>query len=302
MPFLGVDPWRRPLFAGTACPPDLAIPVDEIAAWDAHPDRRWVHNKLDICRTQGIECGPHGTVPPRFPVFSKPIYNLRGMGTGGRIVRSPAEYRAAIQPGHFWMRLLRGAHVSTDVALERGRPRWWRHTTGTPAPGGTFDRWTVHAARRPALERALARWLRRHLAGFTGIVNFETIGGAIVECHLRMSDQWIDLNGAGWLAAVVALYRTGRWRWRDARRRTGHSVVLFGAHGRRWRIAERHVRAARAMAGVVSVQITFDPARAPAEHAMPPGGFRLAIVNATSLEAGRAARAYLKRHFRSRPA
>ncbi len=44
------------------------------------------------------------------------------------------------------------------------------------------------------------------------------------------------------------------------------------------------------MPGVSSVQITFHEDKAPEHHAMPPGGFRLAIVNATSLEAGRAGR------------
>jgi hypothetical protein len=46
----------------------------------------------------------------------------------------------------------------------------------------------------------------------------------------------------------------------------------------------------RAMPGVSSVQITFHEDKAPEHHAMPPGGFRLAIVNALSLEAGRAGR------------
>ena len=43
------------------------------------------------------------------------------------------------------------------------------------------------------------------------------------------------------------------------------------------------------MPGVSSVQITFHEDRAPEHHAMPPGGFRLAIVNAHSLAAGHAA-------------
>src|SRR5256885_12742757 len=30
----------------------------------------------------------------------------------------------------FRSQLLTGQHVSTDVALEAGVPRWWRHTTG----------------------------------------------------------------------------------------------------------------------------------------------------------------------------
>ena len=49
--------------------------------------------------------------------------------------------------------------------------------------------------------------------------------------------------------------------------------------------------------GISSIQITFED-EVPAEHhAMPPGGFRLAIVNAWDLEAGRVVRARLRDLF-----
>jgi hypothetical protein len=51
------------------------------------------------------------------------------------------------------------------------------------------------------------------------------------------------------------------------------------------------------MPGIASVQITFHEQRDPALHAMPPGGFRLAIVNCWELDAGIAARERLKAHF-----
>jgi hypothetical protein len=51
------------------------------------------------------------------------------------------------------------------------------------------------------------------------------------------------------------------------------------------------------MPHVTSVQITFHADRPAASHAMPPGGFRLAIVNSTDLEAGRAARARLAAYW-----
>ena len=51
------------------------------------------------------------------------------------------------------------------------------------------------------------------------------------------------------------------------------------------------------MPGVSSVQITFHEDKAPEHHAMPPGGFRLAIVNATSLEAGQAGGELLREAF-----
>jgi hypothetical protein len=74
--------------------------------------------------------------------------------------------------------------------------------------------------------------------------------------------------------------------------------VLFAPHGPRYRHPPHSlVDEARAMPQVSSVQITFHEDRAPERHAMPPGGFRLAIVNCWDLEAGRAARERLRAHF-----
>jgi hypothetical protein len=53
------------------------------------------------------------------------------------------------------------------------------------------------------------------------------------------------------------------------------------------------------MPHVSSVQITFHEDRDPALHSMPPGGFRLAIVNAWDLAAGLEAREKLRTHFNS---
>jgi hypothetical protein len=296
VPFLGVDSWRWQYFEHEPCPAHVTVPIDDATAWVLYPKQRWIYNKLLICETQGLPHGPHGTEPEHYPVFSKPIYNMRGMGTGGQIIRSAAAYEAAVTPGHLWMPYLIGRHVSTDVVLQAGRPRWWRHTTGKPGPRGTFDYWTVHAEPDAELEGYIGRWCRRHLKGFDGVVNVETIGGRIVECHLRMAEQWLDINGPGWLTAVVRLYTDGVWRFRD-RRREGYSVVLFGAHGGHWQIDRAAIAAFLRRPCISSIQITFDADVPPDQHAMPPGGFRLAIVNCWDLDAGRKVRAALKRLF-----
>jgi hypothetical protein len=83
---------------------------------------------------------------------------------------------------------------------------WWRHTVGSALPDGLFDYWTVLGEARADLEGVLGDWARTHLRGYTGLVNFETIGGGIIECHLRFADQWPDLYGAGWVRSVVGLY------------------------------------------------------------------------------------------------
>lgn len=299
MPIVEPDPWRKQYFEGYSCPKNVIIPTDDPDCWALYPRHRRVYDKLMVAASQNLVAGPHGVMPPAFPVFSKPTVNLKGMGAGSRIIRTRGEYLHSLTPGHMWMPLLDGAHVSTDAALIDGRARWWRHAVGSPRPGGTFDHWKVEAKSRPRLEARLGAWAKRELRGYTGIANFETIGGVIIELHLRLTDQWPDLYGPGWVDSVIALYAEGRWRFKERGRRDGFSVVLFGPHGKKYAHPPAgEVAKVRALPGVSSVQITFDPRKPPRAHSMPPGGFRLAVVNAWSLAAGRAARARLKRLFK----
>jgi hypothetical protein len=74
--------------------------------------------------------------------------------------------------------------------------------------------------------------------------------------------------------------------------------VLFGAHGVQYRHPPpEFVDRLRATDGVSSIQITFHEDWPPSRHSMPPGGFRLAIVNAFDLEVGRRVREELALSF-----
>lgn len=298
MPICEVDPWRFQYFDHVPCPPGVHIPTEDADAWVWNPRQRWVYDKVAVALSQGLAAGPHGTEPPGFPVFSKPIVNLKGMGAGSRVLQSSAHYARHYAPGHMWMVLLDGLHVSSDIAVVDGEPLWWRHATGKPGEEGTFDYWIIHADADPDLEARCGAWVRQHLSGYTGMLNLETIGGRIIEAHLRFADQWPDLYGADWVEAIIRLYEHGRWDFADANRRNGFSVVLFGPHGPHYRHPPKDlVASVMAMPSVSSVQITFHEDRAPDQHAMPPGGFRLAIVNCWDLEVGAQARARLAAHF-----
>jgi hypothetical protein len=298
MPICEADAWRLQYFEHVVCPADVNIPTEDSDAWLWYPRHRWVYDKIAVAVSQGIEAGPHGVPPPAYPVFSKPITNLKGMGIASRVIASQREYEEALAPGHMWMRLLEGRHVSTDVAVVSGEPRWWRHVTGRPDREGTFDYWTVHAGAEHAIEEYCGAWIRERLAGYTGILNTETIDGRMIEVHLRMSDQWPDLYGAGWVDAVVRLYGEHRWEFADDDRRDGYSVVLFGPHGKRYRRPPPALMAeVLRLPGTSSVQVTFDEEKEPERHAMPPGGFRLAVINSWDLQAGLAGRELLRAHF-----
>ena len=80
------DPWRTQFFEDVACPDDVIIPTDDRDAWPLYPGHRWIYDKLAVALSQGLDAAPHGVMPPHFPVFSKPIMNLRGMGVGSRAI------------------------------------------------------------------------------------------------------------------------------------------------------------------------------------------------------------------------
>jgi hypothetical protein len=136
------------------------------------------------------------------------------------------------------------------------------------------------------------------MRGYFGMMNFETIGGRIIEAHLRFADQWCDLYGAGWIEAMIGLYRTGCWSYEETRRQDAYSLPLFAAHGRPYRHPAPEVQAeVRAMPDVSSLQIPFYEDKAPEDHPMPGGGFRVAIINCTDLAAGKRARRRLAAAF-----
>jgi hypothetical protein len=298
MPILERDPWRLQYFEHVPCPDEVVIPTDDPDCWLLYPRHRWVYDKLKVAESQGLPCGPHGVSPLAYPVFSKPMVNLKGMGIGSRVIADAGDMEHASTPGHMWMVLLEGPHVSSDCAVLDGRLVWVRHATGVPWIAGTFKYWTIHAAAMPPLEAYLREWIEAHMAGYSGMMNFETIGGRIIEAHLRFADQWCDLYGAGWVEALVQLYSAQRWQFDDSRRRDGFSVPLFARHGNGFRHPPMDVQAdVRAMPHIGSLQVTFHETKASSDHPMPPGGFRLAVVNATDLGAAHSARRLLAQAF-----
>ena len=92
MPVCERDPWRLQFFEGIACPDGVNIPTDDPDAWEWYPGHRWVYDKLKVAESQGLSCGPHGVPPKSYPMFSKPIINLKGMGVGSRPLFGPGDY------------------------------------------------------------------------------------------------------------------------------------------------------------------------------------------------------------------
>lgn len=299
--FAGIYSWQTQYFEKQNVAKGVVIPMKDPLAWLLYPRHRWVYNKMLVCETHG----PHGVLPETYPVFSKPIVSMFGMGSGSRMVANEDKYMEIIEPGYFWMPLFKGRHVSTDVALANGTPCWWQHATGVPGrEPGTFDYWIIHApdaALLPALEAYLSTWISKNMQGYTDFMNIESIGGRIIECHLRMTAQWPDLNGEGWLDAVANLYAHGVWSFDNNPKKDGYSDALFSEPGRIYKVDHQAVKRLLPAENVSSIGITFDESLVPEHHSMPLGGFRLAVINCWDFDAGFRMRDTLKPMFTSKP-
>src|SRR3989338_6451730 len=98
MPIIERDPWLYQYFEKNECPKNILIPTHDGEAWTLNPQHRWIYDKLAIAQSQGLDAAPLGVIPHQFPVFSKPIMNLEGMGKGSRLLQRAEDYEFC--PGH----------------------------------------------------------------------------------------------------------------------------------------------------------------------------------------------------------
>jgi hypothetical protein len=297
MPICERDAWRFQFFDNVDCPADINIPTDDRDCFEWFTALRWVYDKSRIAASQGLACGMANQQPPSFPVFAKPNVNLLGMGLESKIIHTQMEFEN-LPRGHMWMPLLTGEHRSTDLAVVKGKVCWLRHALGFPWHEGMFTHWMIETKHHAVLDQFLSKWVEQNLSQYTGMLNIETIAGVIIEAHLRFADQWCDLYGEHWNKALVRLYAKGEWIFETAQQRLGFSVPLFARHGR----VPPHPPAAlqtqiRNLQNIASLQITYHTTKPDEAHPMPPGGFRLGIINCWDLEAGIAARQKLAAGF-----
>ena len=299
MPIVERDPWRMQYFEHVACPDDVVVPTEDGDAYLLFPKFRWIYNKLLIAESQGLACGLHGMAPETFPVFSKPVYNMRGMGAGSRIFRTRRDYQLNQRPGHMWMELLKGEHVSTDAAVVRmaspaggatspaDRSTRACSTTGPCSPSRGPRSRTIAARGCGPTSAAIPAWSTSRPS---------TPGSSRSTCASPTSGRTCTAPAGPrpWSASTP----NGVWDYPDDDRRDGYSVVLFGPHGLQyWHPDPELVAELLKEPSLTSIQITFHEDKPPKAHSMPPGGFRLAIINGWDLDAGRQARERLALRF-----
>ena len=294
MPFLEPECWDKHLFQNIKC--DSIIPVDDPTVWTYFPELRWTANKLALCEIQGIKCGPHGVYPDFWPVFSKPIMNLWGMGIGTTTIKSEKEMDDRYNPGHFWMDCLTGKHYSVDIVLLDGKPKWWAHSEAYGYFRGTFDFWEIYESKTVKLESLFDISFLNNFSTYTGVLNLEIIGGKIIECQPRLSPQFVPIYGNKWLTQIASLY--DKKKWTSIKTIKGYSIPLFLNNGGFPPIIDSLlVREIKKAPEILDVQICIDNDGDINGLANPPGGERIAIISAKTLDEGYIAKNMLMSSF-----
>lgn len=163
--------------------------VDDIIAWETYPQHRWMLNKLFVLDSLGIQCGPVGVVPPKFPVIVKPIINPQGMGAGS--YKAHNEEQMDRSNGMMWMPYYTGEHKSWDICIENNKVIDLYTAIGYNPP--YFTQWFINSGN--GLDFDLAQ---QHVDRLSEIgplpkyFNIETVGNNIIECHPRWAEEWIE--------------------------------------------------------------------------------------------------------------
>lgn len=141
----------------------------------------WVYDKLILSKYLGHTCGPAGVRLPH-PGFYivKPITNLQGMGLGTYFFNFETTDTSSISPGYFWMEIFSGPHLSVDVVDGETDVVYQGQSEGPQR----FSKWTLLDVEvyHPQFIVDLSK--KYHT------VNYEMIGGHIIEVHLRANPDW----------------------------------------------------------------------------------------------------------------
>lgn len=202
---------------------DLNVPTTDVEAYEHFPQYRWMFNKLQLSEKQHIQAKPHGIVPTKFPVFSKPMMNLYGLSAGTKKLSSWKE--SDYEPGHIWMKYLDAEQISVDLVINYGTIEW-QYELVPEWKDGSFHYWEVHSGLDDDVQDSITQWVRRHFSEYRGCANLEMIGTEIIESVPRMGAQFIDFYGDYWLDAVARFYKGEHWLSPKIKGRKGYSYIV----------------------------------------------------------------------------
>ena len=121
---------------------NISIPESDSEAYIKYTKYNSVYNKLEIAKIQDLDCNPFPCLPNKFPVVSKPIINLFGMGLNSKKINNTKEFLKELPTNNFWCEFLDGDHISWDFIIRDGKIEYYTCFFGKKKTFGTFKYWS----------------------------------------------------------------------------------------------------------------------------------------------------------------
>jgi len=162
--------------------------VDDDKTWrELHPDDAWIFDKLALAKKLGYICGPKGVdVPEGAWYIVRPCVNFSGMGNGAELkfmYRNTNE----LEDGAFWCKLFKGKHLSIDYQNKKQV----LCVEGFKNDDRNLKRWAKWTKTDDEIEYPE---ILNDLKGNYEWVNVESIGGKVIEVHLRPNPNFQNHN------------------------------------------------------------------------------------------------------------
>ena len=165
---------------------DGTILTDDFDAWKVYPKLRHWYDKLWLSMKLGYSCGPCGLpIPKEGHYVIRPIYNLRGMGLAAEYRFCERGWRGGA-PGLFWCEAFTGAKLSLDL-MPAPHEGWFIKRAYQAHGGGLGVPWRWERKNKLCGETYYDGSALKELHAAHIPINIETVGGNIVEVHLRHS-------------------------------------------------------------------------------------------------------------------
>lgn len=166
-------------------------------AYKYNPKHRHIYNKLWITQSQGIKCGKMKELPNKedFPVFIKPIINLRGGNRDCYKINTIEEFKQYKERNDmFWSIYINEQEASTDFLLDKGKIIF-ENTYVIQNQKDSFLQDITLFSRKNKCPFSIKEWVQYHLSNYTGPVNVQYRGTKIIEAGLRFDSggnfiQW----------------------------------------------------------------------------------------------------------------
>jgi hypothetical protein len=166
------------------------ILYNDIDCWNYYKKEKQIYNKLWLAEIQGIECGPIGTIPNKYPIVIKPIINLYGMSRSFKICYNIDEYMNYQKDGCFWTPYFSGYNYNYDIIFDKGKIIFYTVLISKPSVNGTFDYHVYSPDEEMSYNITLL--LETYFNEYSGPMNIEVISNNIIEGHLRLNgDSYI---------------------------------------------------------------------------------------------------------------